>query len=263
MALMPWTKAPVAPEDRVFEEPDKNLKDMDIGSVVTERLNAMRKLQDNPHDVEALKIVQEAESLMQNWAKSKETPGLFTGSTGLVQKPENILPSCDPRNQAWVRKDMFKTAPVVKSEMGRKLLEKMGWKDGMALGKSNEGALEPLVLEIKTDRKGLSSQEEGPKRPMPIVTPGMAPVAKDLSGKHPVSALMELAVRRKWGPPQWELVETGIGHNKNFMFKVHVGGTWYQPTVASNNKKHAKAMSATVCLQAMGLLPRDAIVPNE
>ena len=75
-------------------------------------------------------------------------------------------------------------AAPVKSEMGRRLLEKMGWKDGMALGKSNEGCLEPLVLDIKTDRKGLMSVEEGPKRPMPVVNHNSAPV-KDLSGKHP------------------------------------------------------------------------------
>ena len=31
---------------------------------------------------------------------------------------------------------------------------------------------------------------------------------------------MELAVRKKWGPPQWELVEmSGPHHAKNFMFK--------------------------------------------
>ena len=143
--------------------------------------------------------------------------------------------------------------------MGRRLLEKMGWKDGMSLGKSNEGCLEPLILDIKTDRKGLMSQEEGPKRSMPVVSQSQVSV-KDLSGKHPgeergrrmkpisfidvprrlqyagdegrhwvylnktyllvVSAIMELAVRRKWGPPQWELVEmTGPHHSKTFMFK--------------------------------------------
>ena len=72
----------------------------------------------------------------------------------------------------------------MKSEMGRRLLEKMGWKDGMALGKSNEGCLEPLILDIKTDRKGLMSVEEGPRKPMPVVSNHSAPV-KDLSGKHP------------------------------------------------------------------------------
>ena len=49
MALMPWTvKTPTPPvpkEERVFEEPEPDIQEMDIGSVVTERLNAMRKLQ--------------------------------------------------------------------------------------------------------------------------------------------------------------------------------------------------------------------------
>ena len=46
MALMPWVAKPaVAKEDRVFEDPEPDIQNMDIGSVVTERLNAMRKLQ--------------------------------------------------------------------------------------------------------------------------------------------------------------------------------------------------------------------------
>lgn len=40
-------------------------------------------------------------------------------------------------------------------------------------------------------------------------------------GKHPVSALVELCNRRKWGAPAFELVhESGPDHKKNFLFKV-------------------------------------------
>ena len=34
------------------------------------------------------------------------------------------------------------------------LLQKMGWKPGDGLGKDNEGKKEPLMLDIKMDRKG-------------------------------------------------------------------------------------------------------------
>ena len=37
-----------------------------------------------------------------------------------------------------------------------KLLQKMGWQPGMGLGKDAAGALEPLTLDIKNDRKGSS-----------------------------------------------------------------------------------------------------------
>ena len=39
--------------------------------------------------------------------------------------------------------------------------------------------------------------------------------------------------------------------------QVKVHDTWYQPTIASTNKKHAKAQAAAVALQSFGLLPRD------
>lgn len=34
------------------------------------------------------------------------------------------------------------------------LLQRMGWKEGEGLGKNKTGSLEPLVLDVKTDRKG-------------------------------------------------------------------------------------------------------------
>lgn len=39
---------------------------------------------------------------------------------------------------------------------GMSLLMKMGWKPGMGIGKHMDGALEPLTLDIKQDRKGAS-----------------------------------------------------------------------------------------------------------
>lgn len=42
-----------------------------------------------------------------------------------------------------------------------------------------------------------------------------------------------------------------------FLSKVIVNRTEYQPTIAMNNKKSAKAAAATCCLQELGLVPRD------
>lgn len=40
------------------------------------------------------------------------------------------------------------------------LLQKMGWRPGEGLGKNKEGALEPLQLEVKLDKKGLTSEQD-------------------------------------------------------------------------------------------------------
>lgn len=37
------------------------------------------------------------------------------------------------------------------------LLQKMGWKPGEGLGKNKEGTLQPLLLEVKMDKKGKST----------------------------------------------------------------------------------------------------------
>ena len=43
----------------------------------------------------------------------------------------------------------------------------------------------------------------------------------DFSGKHPVSALMEVAVKRRWGAPAFsEAFACGPSHSKQFIYKV-------------------------------------------
>lgn len=134
------------------------------------------------------------------------------------------------------------------------LLQKMGWKQGEGLGKNNEGSTEPLALDFKTDRKGLTSSGESKNTKRQNFTP-----VRDLSGKHPVSALVELCNKRKWGPPDFQIIqESGPDHQKAFMFQVRVNGTEYLPGMASNSKKGAKYNAASVCLQELGLIPRDS-----
>lgn len=44
--------------------------------------------------------------------------------------------------------------------MGMHLLQKMGWRPGEGLGKDKTGSLQPLLLEVKLDKKGLIAVEE-------------------------------------------------------------------------------------------------------
>lgn len=98
------------------------------------------------------------------------------------------------------------------------LLQKMGWKPGEGLGKERKGALEPLLLEVKLDKKGLVANEEQQKK-KPNKIKQKAPLS--LQGKHPVSLLGEYASKHKIGAPQYDLCfECGPDHKKNFLFKV-------------------------------------------
>lgn len=54
---------------------------------------------------------------------------------------------------------MLSTQPM-SGGMGMHLLQKMGWKPGEGLGKEKNGSLQPLLLEIKLDKKGLVADEE-------------------------------------------------------------------------------------------------------
>lgn len=52
------------------------------------------------------------------------------------------------------------SAQPVSGGMGMALLQKMGWRPGEGLGKNKEGALEPLQLEVKLDKRGLVSEQD-------------------------------------------------------------------------------------------------------
>jgi len=251
--------APVIPDPVISADPDKVFETaaapvVDIGTIVSTRLNAMRKLQANPTDAEALQDMYMAQQQMTSWASSKNKPGQFVGSTGakILSKHELNLGL-----QCWAKPEQFLKAERVKGGFGEFMLKKMGWNDGEGLGKNKSGDVNPLTLDIKFDKKGLMAAEEGPKRAGSggVVT---MTACKDLSGKHPISALTELCSKRRWGPPIFtQAFECGPPHKKQYVFKVNVNGQDYQPTVAVDNKKKAKANAAMACLQQMGLVPKD------
>ena len=224
-------------EPEVSKDPNKVFDTVkapvvDIGTIVSRRLTAMRKLQANPSDAEALAEMYEAQQMMSDWAGSKNKPGQFVGSTGarVLSKGELNLGL-----QCWAKADQFHNAEKVKGGFGEFMLKKMGWKDGEGLGRFKSGEVNPLTLDIKFDKKGLMAAEET-KKGREVVT---MTACKDLSGilllpcrgvqtnnvcisgKHPVSALTELCSKRRWGPPIFtQAFECGPPHKKQYVYKV-------------------------------------------
>eukprot|EP00076_Gallus_gallus_P038926 XP_025004464.1 G patch domain-containing protein 11 isoform X2 [Gallus gallus] len=57
------------------------------------------------------------------------------------------------------RRDLVLSSALGNENKGFALLQKMGYKSGQALGKSGEGIVEPIPLNIKTGRSGLGHEE--------------------------------------------------------------------------------------------------------
>lgn len=243
-------------EPTVVEDADcvftsQALQAVDISQAVSERIKAQRRLAENPYDVKAICMLNRAQEQVDAWAQSSIVPGFFTGSTGAQVLSSEDLSTSGP--QAWLKKDQFLRATPVSGGVGEFLMRKMGWKTGEGLGRNRKGTVEPIIIDFKVDRKGLVANGEKPQKQ----TGGLV-VTKDLMGKHPVSALIELCNKRRILQPEFIMVHhSGPDHRKNFLFKVTVNGVDYQPQAASPNKKHAKAMAATVALQALGEVAAD------
>ncbi|KAJ0183161.1 hypothetical protein K1T71_001137 [Dendrolimus kikuchii] len=186
------------------------------------------------------------------WAKDTSL-GQFTGSTGAqILTPRELASG----TQAWAKKDQLVRAAPVEGGMGMHLLQKMGWTPGRGLGKEGTGTLQPLMLEVKLDTRGLQAKEEVSRNNKAHrVTRGRGAAPLVAGGKHPVSLLGEYCSKQKLGPPEYNLCfECGPDHKKNFLFRVKVAGIEYQPAVASANKKQAKADAAQLALQKLGIL---------
>ena len=136
------------------------------------------------------------------------------------------------------------------------LLMKMGWKPGEGLGRDSNGLIEPIMPLLKFDTKGLVSEEEKKKK-------SSYKLKEKFEGpdcKHPVSLLQEFCAKRKMPAPSYEIIQqTGPDHKKAFIMKVTVNEIEYQPLITSRSKKDAKALAATVCLEAF----RPAIESNQ
>ncbi|VDK89397.1 unnamed protein product, partial [Onchocerca ochengi] len=156
--------------------------------------------------------------------------------------------------------DFLKQTNAINSGVGLKLMQKMGWTPGEGLGKGRDGPLEPLVLDIKSDRKGLVATEELPESKKSCPNSGKN-IAGTTFGKHPVSILMELCSKKRWHAPQFTCLESGPSNNRRFLWKVVINSVEYQPSVPSTNKKTGKAQACQVVLQSLGLVPRDPSLP--
>lgn len=98
---MQSVQPPIMPvQPTIFPQPTAG-ELIDIGSIVSQRLAAMRKLRENPNDLCAQNEMYRAQNEMKTWAESKQMPGQFTGSTGVkVLSPAELTSGY----QAWARK---------------------------------------------------------------------------------------------------------------------------------------------------------------
>ncbi|XP_048349379.1 protein SON isoform X2 [Sphaerodactylus townsendi] len=240
-------------KDDVFPNP-ATLEPVDISSALSERTIAQKRLTENTFDLEAMCLLNRAQERIDAWAQLNSLPGQFTGSTGAQVLSSEQLSNSGP--QAWIKKDQFLRAAPVTGGMGAQLMRKMGWREGEGLGKNKEGSREPILVDFKTDRKGLVAVGEKTQK-----RHGAFSGVKDLAGKHPISVLVEACNKRRWPPPTFVLVtDNGPDHRKCFLFKVMVNGVEHKPTFASPNKKLAKTTAATVALQALGIVPKELLV---
>jgi dsRNA-specific ribonuclease len=93
--------------------------------------------------------------------------------------------------------------------------------------------------------KGIKNPNYPPKPQKPLT----------ISGKHPVSVLMEMCSKNHWDPPQWNTVEEGPPHKRVFVTTVTVQGQVFKPDFYVNNKKQSKSDAALQCLKHFGLAP--------
>jgi hypothetical protein len=226
-----------------------------VSDILVQRALIQQRLMINPLDADGLTQLKELDNKMSQWCQSQSILGRYTGVRE-VKPMDKSFHKIGP--QAWAKKNMFHGLLPIQEGFGKKMLRKMGWEEGKPLGKCGKGHVAPIPVDVKVDRHGLSTEEDKgpviPSTPLASAIPTHGNTPSCFVGKHPVSVLQELALKKHWDPPSYELVsETGPSHMKSYMYKVKVNNEIYQPVCGSNNKKTAKAESALTCLKALGI----------
>uniref|UniRef100_A0A8C4QU61 Uncharacterized protein n=1 Tax=Eptatretus burgeri TaxID=7764 RepID=A0A8C4QU61_EPTBU len=238
---------------------------LNLVELMDERAKASCRLATCPGDPQALLVLAKTQQQKASRSRGAVVPGQFTGSTGVQVLSKQQL--ANTGRQAWSTKDQFVRAPPVCGGVGEKLLRKMGWREGQGLGRNREGLINPITVDFKLDRCGLSTHGEKIHK---VAAAGEWAPAHDVSGKHPVCVLTEICGKRHWPNARFMLAqEGGPNHKKTFIYRVMVNGMPYQPILPSPNKKTAKAAAAYAALQGLGAvhhLPSQAAyrrVPKE
>lgn len=241
----------------VYEQPTATEEPINVSAVIARRIGAQQILTNNPHDAAAQRVLEECDMKLKGWTQRSRKPGKFTGERGVRMDKKEIAGAIE----TWVRKDYFYNLMPVSGGIGMRMMQNMGWKEGTPLGKKKEGYVAPIIFDVKVGRTGLASIEEQPQQRAGVGGPfggynlpkrKPAPI-QNVNGKHPVSALSEICTKKHMGQPEYTCVfEGGASHNKTFLIKCTVQNTDYQPSVASSNKKHAKAQAALTALKILG-----------
>lgn len=154
--------------------------------------------------------------------------------------------------QPWVRKRQLIEAPPLDAGPGKEILQKYGWEPGKGLGRNREGPLEPLLVEVKLDKRGLGADEMMDETPPKRIKLEASSSNISLHEKNSISLLHEMSSKKKWGVPVFEVhSESGPAHNKTFTFKVIVKNMEYICPTGRTTKKEAKEAAAKFCLEKM------------
>lgn len=239
-------------ENAVFDDPKNQFIQQKMDELNRQKAELERQVAKAPNDLQLIAQMYTIEEKLQSWARKRETPGEWQGGTDaprLLNRDELE----GQGNEAWATVDQFEGAAEVQG-VGRRLLEKMGWADGQALGKLGVGDVEPLVIDFKLDRRGLNAIDEVHKgQKAKLELRASTQPLNVLSGKHPVSAINEVCQKRRWPLPTWTTIESG----HRWKMSIRVCEESYTPETFSSTKKTAKMAAARIALIEMGLIPPD------
>lgn len=245
-------------DEQVFDDPKSNYIMVEMDKLMKQKAELERQVQKAPNDLQLIAQMYTIEEKLQAWARKRDAPGEWSGGTDAPR----LLTRDELEGQgkeAWATADMFEGAQEVQG-VGRRLLEKMGWSDGQALGKLGVGDVEPLVIDFKLDRRGLNAIDEVHKgQKAKLELRASTQPLNILSGKHPVSAINEVCQKRRWPLPTWTTIESG----HRWKMAIRVCEETYTPETFASTKKTAKMAAARVALIEMGLIPADTPVGQE
>uniref|UniRef100_A0A914DQU3 G-patch domain-containing protein n=1 Tax=Acrobeloides nanus TaxID=290746 RepID=A0A914DQU3_9BILA len=200
-----------------------------------------KELKEEPKNFGAKAMIEEVEEKLNELGDTESTFGDFRYFKVPKLLTDDELMPCDKNFISWAKKDSFRKHPVCFGGVGLMIMEKMGFEIGQGLGKFGQGIKEPVLVDIKKNKRCLSSDSDYPAGVKGLIE----------RNDNPVQLLNTICVKKGWLPPVYGYNVVRDGPNNFWYSQAILNDESFTLVTKVKSKKEGRLRLAIYILEQL------------